>query len=387
MMKRLLLSLGVVLGLLLTACAPEPAARTDRETTEVTEATDPEATEPEATDPAETGTATEVPAATEETPVTDTETQDATPTDDAGDLADLAMVLPGTIQDADYNAVAHEALQTIAEERGIETAFSESVAVVDAERVAREYIDSGFGIVAFHGGQYLTIGLELAEEFPDTEFIVESSGELDSQPENVWNIGRLFYPGYYVLGVLAAEATTTGTVAFLGGIDIPDYKAGANAMFEGARSVDPEVELLFTFTGDQNDAVAGRQAAEALINQGADVLVLGVNNAIYGVAEAATNAADPVLVTSLFTDKRSLAEELFLTSMIFDFTGTYLEVLDEIAAGTTTGYIEMRPGSGVTLSEVYNVSDEVRSEVESAFAAVAEGTVEIEPQADEVTVP
>jgi basic membrane protein A len=304
-----------------------------------------------------------------------------------GDVGNLAMLLPGPIQDADYNAVAYEALQTIAEEGGIETAYSENVAVVDAERVAREYITDGFPIVAFHGGQYLTIATQLATQFPDTQFIVESSGELAEQPENVWNIGRLFYPGYYVLGSLAASASQTGNVAFLGGIDIPDYKAGANAFFAGTRSVRPDIGLQFTFTGDQNDAVKGRQAAGALIDGGADVLVLGVNNAIFGVAEAAMAASNPVKLTGLYTDKSSIAPELFMTSMVFDFTGAYQDVLDQVADGQRSGYHEMRPGSGVSLSEIRNVDQATKTTAQQVFEQVASGEVTVEANAEQVVVP
>src|SRR5690554_5561018 len=59
-----------------------------------------------------------------------------------GEGSDLrfAMILPGPIQDADYNAIGYEAVQAVGSELGVETAYSEEVPVADAERVAREYI-------------------------------------------------------------------------------------------------------------------------------------------------------------------------------------------------------------------------------------------------------
>lgn len=308
--------------------------------------------------------------------------------DDAADSLRLAMILPGTIQDADYNAIAYEALDDLEAEHGIETEYSESVAVPDAERVAREYISSGADVVAFHGGQFLTIVTQLAGEFPDTIFIAESSGQMADQPDNVWNIARYFAPGFYVQGALAALQSESGTIAFLGGIDIPDYKGGANAMFAGARSVREDIELLYTFNGDQNDAVKGRQSADALMNQGADVLVLGLNNGIYGVAEAAQNASSPVYMTSQFTDKQSISPDLFMNSVLWDFGGAFSQAIEGILAGQTSGVVEMNPQSGlITLSPIYNVAPEVEAQIQELFASVASGDIEVPVKTDEVVVP
>ncbi len=319
-------------------------------------------------------------------------TGDADGDDDAaaGDGADLrfAMILPGPIQDADYNAIGYEAVQALGSDLGLDVAYSEQVAVADAERVAREYISDGVDVVAFHGGQFLTVVQTLSAEYTDTIFIAESSGSLDDQPDNVWNIARYFAPGFYIQGALAAARSETGTVAFLGGIDIPDYKAGANAFFAGARAIDPDVELLYTFSGDQNDAVTGRQSAEALIGQGADVLVLGVNNAIYGVAEAAEGASRPVYLTSSFTDKQSIAPDLFLNSTLWDFSGAYKEAVEGILAGQTSGEVELSPASGyITLSELYNTPDDVSEQIESLFEEIRSGEADVPVKTDEVVIP
>lgn len=330
-------------------------------------------------------------AATAPGDATATATGSATSTADpaaSGDGLTFSVILPGPIQDADYNAIAYEGLADLEAELGITTEYSEQVAVADAERVAREYIDAGSDIVAFHGGQFLTIASDLAAEFPETVFVAESSGPMADQPDNVWNIAREFAPGFYVQGALAGLMTESDTVAFLGGIDIPDYKAGANAMFAGARSVNPEVELLFNFTGDQNDGVTGRQSADALISEGADVLVLGLNNAIYGVAESSAGAGSPVYLTSSFTDKVSIAPDTFLVSTLWDFTGAFATAIEGIQAGETTGVVEMNPSSGlITLGELHNTPDAVAAEVTELWDQVVAGEVEVPVMADEVVVP
>ncbi len=323
--------------------------------------------------------------ATESSAPDDTATADGSAA--SGDEV-FALILPGPIQDADYNAIAYEGLEQLEQDFGITTEYSEQVAVADAERVAREYIDSGATMVAFHGGQFLTIATDLAAEFPDTVFIAESSGQMEDQPDNVWNIAREFAPGFYVQGAHAALMTESGTIAFLGGIDIPDYKASANAMFAGARSVNPDVELLYNFTGDQNDAVTGRQSAEALIGEGADVLVLGLNNAIYGVAEASEAAGETVFMTSSFTDKSSIAPDTFLESTLWDFTGAFGEAIAGVQSGSTSGVVAMNPASGlITLGELHNTPDDVAAQVTELWDQVVAGEIEVPVKTDDVVVP
>ena len=176
------------------------------------------------------------------------------------DRPGVAMILPGPISDADYNAVAYEALETTGEELDVETAYTDSVSVADAERVAADYADNGFEVVILHGAQFGTAVATLAPRYPDTEFIIQSSGEQEGLPDNVYNLARTYVPGFYLLGRLAASTSTTGTIAFLGGLDLPDFKGGANAVYEGAVSVNPDIKMQVSFTGDQNDPVrAGRR--------------------------------------------------------------------------------------------------------------------------------
>ena len=184
----------------------------------------------------------------------------------------MAMILPGPIQDADFNALGYAALQEVAKAHGIEVSHSESVAVADAERVSREYITSGYTIVAYHGGQYPTIMRKLATQFPNVAFIQEASGRMPDPPANAWVIGRKFYQGFYVLGTLAALATKTNKVGLVGGVRLPDVISSTNAVHQALRDHNAKAELLYNFIGDFNDPVKARQTAEAQIAAGADFL-------------------------------------------------------------------------------------------------------------------
>jgi basic membrane protein A len=286
----------------------------------------------------------------------------------------MAMIMPGPIQDADFNALGYVALQEVAKAFGIEVAHSESVSVADAERVSREYINSGFDIIAYHGGQYPTIMRKLAGQFPKVAFIQEGSGPMPDPPKNTWVIGRKYYQGFYVLGTLAALATRTDKVGFVGGVRIPDVISSLNAVHQALKDHNPKASLVYNVIGDFNDPVKGRQTAEAQIASGADFLVTFVNLGLYGVAEAAKAAPkQPVLVNTLYTNKWDTAPQNMAVSLLFDFAKPYKEIVGHIVKGEVTGYYEMRPGSGMELGEMRHVPAEVQKRVHAVFQEVVAG--------------
>jgi basic membrane lipoprotein Med (substrate-binding protein (PBP1-ABC) superfamily) len=296
----------------------------------------------------------------------------------------LAMILPGPIQDADYNAVGAQALDEVKKQTGADTAFSESVAVADAERVAREYLNSGYTVVAFHGGQFLTIVQKLAPAFPDATFIMESSGQVPDLPPNVWNLGRKFYQGFYALGVLGAAATQSRKVGYVAGVRLPDFIASLNAVKQAAQDTDPSVQVQYAFIGDQNDPVKARETTASQIDAGVDFVVVSVNLGVQGVAEAAKATPRPVLFTTYYTDKPDLAPKLLSVSLLSDFSTPYLQMVKSIQAGTRGGYLEMRPGNGFKLSEIRNAPADAASKAQAAFDAVASGAKQLPEITDRV---
>lgn len=285
----------------------------------------------------------------------------------------LAMVLPGSIQDADWNTVGYLALQEVAKAYDVQVSHSENVAVADAERVTREYINAGYDMVAYHGAQFTTIPLKLAPQFPQATFIQETAGPLPNAPANVWAMGRKWFKGFYVLGTIAALSTKTNKIGYIGGVRIPDSVAVVNVILQAIREHNPAAQLIHTHVGDFNDPVKARQTAEAQINAGVDFIVIFVNLGVYGVAEAVKASGKPVLFTTFHTDKPDLAPKNLVVSLTSHFGTPYKEVVGRILKGERTGYYEVRPGAGMELSDVRNVPSEVAAKAKVIFKEVVAG--------------
>ena len=360
----------LLIGAMIAACAPAatPAPTAVPPTAVPPTAVPPTAVPPTAA-PAATAAATAAPAV-------------------SGTGVKFAMIIPGPISDADYNMLGYQATQAISNTLGIPAEYSENVAVADAESVARQYIARGFNVIGFHGGQFVAAVEDLAPANPNVVFIAESGGpdaKLAALP-NVWSIGRRVFMAQYAYGVLAARLTKTKKVAFLGGQKFANFVSSINTIDQAIAATDPSVKLIYTFTGDQNDAVKGRQGAEALMNQGADFILINLNGGGFGAIDGIKASTTPVLFAALYTDKSTLAPANFTSAPIYDFNGVFSYIIQQIQAGTKAGYYDMKPGNGIKLSPFYNVPDAVQQEVTDAWNKVGSGAIPLTEDTSDIKI-
>lgn len=288
------------------------------------------------------------------------------------------MILPGPIQDADFNMLGSQALDAIKQQAGAQTALSESVTVADAERVAREYLSSGYNVVLFHGAQYLTIIQKVAPGFTSARFVIVSSAPAEDLPPNVWSIDRKLYRGFHAIGVLAGATTTTKRIGYVSGVRLPEFIGALNTMKQAVQETAPGAQVVNAFVGDQNDPVRAREAAASQLNSGVDFIVATVNLGVNGVAEAVKASPRQAFFTTTYTEKKDLAPDRLAASLLVDFAPPYLEAIRDIQAGAPgKKVIEMRPGSGLELSVLGNVPPEAVTKARAAWEAVKSGQREL----------
>jgi len=307
----------------------------------------------------------------------------------AQDMNKIAVIFPGSVQDADYNATGYETMQAIEEELGMETSYSEQVAVPDAARVLSEYADSGYGIVWAHGAQFNQAVFEVAPDFPEVAFIIEADAPLEEEFENITLLERNYYPGFYVLGALATRITETDKVGYIGGLELPFTYGEVNAIGQAIRTYKPEIEFKYIYVGDFNDPVKTKQSAEALISQDIDVIISGVNLGNYGLFRAVEDADRDVYVTTTYTNKYNLAPNNHLTSDLFKYNPVMFKAIERIKSGETNNFIPMEYGpekSRYLKLPVDNVSEEVNDWVKGIAEKVASGEIEVEKILSEIDI-
>ena len=295
-----------------------------------------------------------------------------------GDAPRIAAVFSGTTTDADYTFLGLEALQAAEKDNGAETTYSESVQVPDAERVLREYVADGYNVVWTHGSQFYDATVAVAAEAPDVVFIAEQDTEPADVPENVWVLDRNFHLAFYPLGVLAAGASQSGRIAYLGGVTLPFSYSEVHAVEQALADSGSNATLTPVWTGDFNDPTRAQQFASQLLADGNDVVLTSLNLGAVGAFEAVGDAAPGVLMTAKYTDKSNLSADHYLTSVLYDFSVMLDDILTSIEDGETGGYLGMSYEQGISLQQPQNVDQAVVDEVNAIVEQLAAGDIEVE---------
>ena len=139
----------------------------------------------------------------------------------------------------------------------------------DAERVIRDLAARGHALIFTTSFGYMDPTLKVAREFPEVAF-EHCSGYRTA--DNVATYNARFYEGRYLGGLLAGRATRSNLLGCVAAFPIPEVLQGLNAFALGARAVNPKAQLRVVWTSSWFDPGKERDAAFALIAQGADVL-------------------------------------------------------------------------------------------------------------------
>jgi basic membrane lipoprotein Med (substrate-binding protein (PBP1-ABC) superfamily) len=364
--KSVFFSLMIVMAIILTACgqAATPAATAMPEATAVpqdTQAPAVAATAPEATIAATTA-ATTAPA--------------------AGTKLKIAMVMPGPINDNDWNSVGYNGLKKAAEELGAEFAYSENVTDADAERVLRDYASRGYNLIIAHSFSFGSATLAVATDFPDITFMAGTATEL---APNMGTYDNPDYQGAYLAGMLAAGVSKSGVVGWVDGTPSPNMLANLHAYEAGAKEMNPEIKVLHTFIGSWYDPPKSKEAALAQVEQGADVLsAQGV-----GVIDAAKEKK--VFALGAMTDQNYMGPDVVLTSVTWDLAPLIKGVAQSIidgkwesknwSFGIVEGSVQLAPFHGLDSSIPADVLTKVNQkfeDIKSGKFVVPHDTTEVQ---------
>ena len=164
-----------------------------------------------------------------------------------GALADPGLIIDlGGKFDKSFNESAYNGAERWAEETGGEYRETELQSEAQREQSMRRMAESGADPVVVLGFANASTLEKVAPDYPETTFVIVDS--VVDQP-NVRSIVFTEHEGSYLVGVLAAMASESGTVSFVGGMDIPLIQKFACGYAQGVKSVNPEAEVIVNYTG------------------------------------------------------------------------------------------------------------------------------------------
>jgi basic membrane protein A and related proteins len=296
-------------------------------------------------------------------------------------LADPALIFDlGGKFDKSFNEAAHNGAQRWAQETGGSYRELEMQSEAQREQALRRLASAGSNPIVMTGFAFSSVLEQVAPDFPDTRFaIVDGFVELP----NVRAILFSEHEGSYLVGMMAAMASESGTVGFVGGMDIPLIRKFACGYAQGVRAVNADASIIANMTGTTpaawNDPVRGGELARSQMSQGADVIYAAAGGTGIGVLQAV--ADEGRLAIGVDSNQNYLHPGQILTSMLKRVDNA---VYDAFVAGEAleTGIITMdlaSEGVGYALDE-HNadlVTDEMRAAVDEAATQIASGELEV----------
>jgi len=193
--------------------------------------------------------------------------------------------------DKSFNEGAWNGAKQWAAETGGTFAEFEIETPAQSEQALRAFARRGRSPIVAIGFTHANALAKVAPEFPDSEFVLV---DMVVDAPNVRSVVYREHEGGYVVGVIAALTTETGVLGFVGGMDIPLIRKFACGYLQGAKAVDPDLEVLVGMTGDTpaawSDPVRGGEIARGQIDQGADIVMQAAGGTGLGVLQATADA-------------------------------------------------------------------------------------------------
>ena len=229
----------------------------------------------------------------------------------------------------------------------VSTSYVESVSEgADAERVIREMASTGHDLVLATSFGFMNPVERVANQFPDVKFMHATGYK--SGP-NFINYNARFYEGRYLTGVIAGEMTKSNILGYIAAFPIPEVLQGINAYTLGAQSVNPDIEVRVIWVNSWYDPGKEREAAMALIAQGADVITHHTDST--AIVQAAQERG--VYAVAYHSDMSRYGPDAHLTATTHHwgdyYTRAALKALEDggmvetIWGGIADGFIKLAP--------------------------------------------
>ncbi|HJO32575.1 MAG TPA: BMP family ABC transporter substrate-binding protein, partial [Anaerolineales bacterium] len=181
-----------------------------------------------------------------------------------------AFVYVAPIGDLGWTWAHDQARQQMEADLGIETAYIEMVPEgPEGERVIRDFAMKGYDLIFTTSFGYMDPTITVAEEFPDIQFVHISGFKSAPNASNVF--GRMYQPRY-LSGLVAGAATESNIIGYVAAFPIPEVIRGINAFTLGVREVNPAAEVRVVWTNTWFGPPEEKEAADALLAAGADII-------------------------------------------------------------------------------------------------------------------
>lgn len=319
-------------------------------------------------------------------------------------LIEVACVVTdsGGVNDGGFNQFTNQGMLDAADDFGLETITLESDRSEDYEPNVNTCIDEGADVVITVGFLLADVTMAAAAANPDVYFVGIDQFVPDGSPENYVGVQFREDQAGFLAGAMAALMTESGTIAGVYGIAIPPVVKFRNGFEQGARYINPDINVLGLYIDSFEAPDRGGAAAEQFIGEGADI-IFGAggptgNGAIQFAAAEGVKVigVDTDQYISVFDNGASPGAEFIITSALKGIhQGVYLSLqalvegdLETFHGGGTRVLAAENDGVGFAPAHDADVPEEVTEQVQAIFEGLKDGSIEtgVDPNSGELLI-
>src|SRR5882762_6173849 len=291
----------------------------------------------------------------------------------AAEKLKVGFIYLGPVGDLGWTYMHEVGRQMMVKELGdkVETTYLEYVSEgPDSERSIEQLARTGHQLIFTTSFGYMDPTLKVAKKYPKINF--EHATGFKRAPNMGTYSGR-FYEGRYIQGIIAGKMSKSGVLGYIGSFPIPEVVMGINATILGAQTVNPNIKLKVIWVNTWFDPGKEADAAKALADQGADVIMQHTDSP----APMQVAAQRGIYAFGQSSDMIKFGPKTQLTSIIDNWTPYYdervkAELAGKWASADTWGGLKSKL---VVMAPYTNMPDNVKKLAMDTEAAIVAGTL------------
>lgn len=309
-------------------------------------------------------------------------------------ITTMAYISPEAATDYGWNQQGLMGAEAAAASIGAELIKADGSGYDDPAPILAQLKEDGAQFIIAQASGYTTTAAQFAKDNGIPVIVFDQPDQ--TTPDLVADVATDSQEGGYLAGVLAANATQTGKLGIVISADDTNWHKQSGGFVAGAKSVNPDIEFLWAQIGPAGygDAAGGKTTTETVIAGGADIIFGMGDGSSFGMLQAIETAtppegADKVWFIDVIGDKTPIdAKDVLLSSVLWDFSGTYNQAVQDIAAGTfgDAGYTLDAGNGGIALLQTDNAPAEAWAAVDAAKAGIADGSIVVPLTPDQASV-
>nr|WP_209767558.1 BMP family ABC transporter substrate-binding protein [Azospirillum rugosum] len=308
----------------------------------------------------------------------------ATPAQAADEFVPAVVFDQGGKFDKSFNEAAYNGAERFKKETGINYREFEITNESQREQAMRNMARRGASVIAAVGFSQTAAADKVSREFPNTKFcLIDDKLELP----NVQSVTFKEQEGSFLVGMLAAMASKTGKVGFVGGMDIPLIRNFLTGYEQGVKQVKADGEVITNMTGTTpaawNDPTRGAELAKSQFGRGADIVFAAAGATGLGVLQAAVDAGK--LGIGVDSNQNWVHPGKVLTSMVKRVDVTVYDCMKSAKEGSwkaghrVVGLKEEGVGYALDENNRKLVTPDMEKAVEEAKQKIIAGQLQVKP--------